>query len=478
MALKSTSLDSMPDPPMMKLNKVVCPILADQVSSMPKLPRLVIAGVSEHEEPSSCTVAIMAALRNRGYHVQHFRSLAAFTPIDYVTPLTGVASRHLDPWIMSGPLCRELFAKSAAHADLSVIEGTLSGSLENSSNDEACGWRDIAQTLNAPVIGVIRSQSAGLFHGNPLAPGIDALFLTGFSSREHFEAEKTTLEGIYGLPVIGGLAAGNLAAECIEKMCQARRIPGSMIDELTRQVLQVTDLERVIKLAHSRPFPNQPAESVSAGPAPRSLRVAVAYDDCFHCYFPDTLDALEFLGAELCEFSPLVDEQLPDGTDIVYLGCGHPQDHARTLADNECMRASLRQHVCSGRRVYAEGGGTAYLCQLLRLPDDSVIPMVGIFAAEAKFTGRPLARPVPVALTCERSTWIAGQGDTIRGYRNGAWRLVAGPGLTSCFSSDLPDPECVVRHHCVGSTVHLNFAAQPRVLEAFFAPHAPSLSLI
>ena len=215
----------------------------------------------------------------------------------------------------------------------------------------------------------------------------------------------------------------------------------------------------------------------SLRPSPRSLRVAVAYDDCFHCYFPDTLDALEFLGAQLCEFSPLVHEHLPDDTDIVYLGCGHPQDFARALAENECMRAALRAHVCSGRRVYAEGGGTAYLCQQLRLLDDSVIPMVGIFAAEARLNGRPLDRPMPVTLTCERANWMAGQGDTIRGYRNGAWQLVGSPGLARCFGSELPDPECVVRHHCIGSTVHLNFAAQPRVLDSFFAPHAPSLAI-
>src|SRR5262245_14675096 len=102
---------------------------------MPKLPRLMIASVSEHEEPSVCAVAIMAALRHRGYHVQHFRSLAAFTPIDYVTPVTGIASRHLDPWIMSGSLCRELFVKNAAHADLSIVEGNLSATLDSLHGD-------------------------------------------------------------------------------------------------------------------------------------------------------------------------------------------------------------------------------------------------------------------------------------------------------------------------------------------------------
>jgi cobyrinic acid a,c-diamide synthase len=442
---------------------------------MPNLPRLVIASVSDHEEPSTSAIAILAALRNRGYQVQHFRSLAAFTPIDYVTPLTGVASRHLDPWIMSGSLCRELFMKSAAHSDVSVIEGSLSGSFDSPSC-VSVGWRDVAQTLNAPVLGVIHRQAAGPFHANPLPTALDALFIAGFGSRKQFEMEKATLEGIHGLPVLGGLASEERAAECIGTMLQARRVPASLIDELARQVLDVTDLDRLIKLAHSRPFPNQPAESATAA-RPARLRVAVAYDDCFHCYFPDTLDALEFLGAELCEFSPLVHEHLPDEVDVLYLGCGHPQDFARALAENECMRAALRAHVCSGRRVYAEGGGAAYLCQTIRLIDGSIVPMVGILAAEAAFTGQPLARPIPVTLTCERPNWIADPGDTIRGYRNGAWQLNPRPGLTRCFTSDHPVPECVARHHCIGSTIHLNFAAQPRVLDSFFSPHAPSLSL-
>src|SRR5262249_8027511 len=147
-----------------------------------------------------------------------------------------------------------------------------------------------------------------------------------------------------------------------------------------------------------------------------------------------------------------------------YIGCGHPEQYAQDLAHNECMRAALRAHVCSGRRLYAEGGGTAYLCQQIRLADGATLPMVGIFAAEAQATGQPLKQPEPVILRCDIGTWIAGPGETIRGYRSGAWRLMPRPGLTTCLSSGAAEPDGIVRHHGVGSTAHLNFAAQPRVL--------------
>jgi cobyrinic acid a,c-diamide synthase len=443
---------------------------------MAQLPRLVLASVSEQEEPSISTLAVMAALRGCGYQVQHFRARASFDPIDYVTPLTGIASRHLDPWIMSTSLTRELFARSAAHADVSIIEGAISP-VAGGTGDWSERVRQVAEILNAPVIGVIRSQPSGVFHATCVPSGLNGLFIEGFASREQYAAEKGALEGMFGLPVLGGMPAGSAGSRWVQSLLQARRIPGTVVDEWRRSLLELTDLDRLLQCARSQPFPAHEPE-LFAGAAPeRSLRVAVGYDDCFHCYFPDTLDALEYLGAELCQFSPRVDGQLPEGTDIVYLGCGHPQRFACELAENECMSAALREHVCSGRRVYAEGGGMAYLCQQMHLPDGTATPMVGVLPADAHLAGSGPLRPEPVVVRCECDTWIAGKGQTIRGYHNGAWRLEPRPGATPCFLSGTSAVDGLVRHHCLGSTVHLNFAAQPRVLRAFFAPHAPSLSV-
>ena len=83
----------------------------------------------------------------------------------------------------------------------------------------------------------------------------------------------------------------------------------------------------------------------------------------------------------LCDFSPLGDERLPDGTDIVYLGCGHPERFAQALSENQCLAAGLRQHVCIGQRLYAEGGGLAYLCEQIELADGRRFAMSGVLPA-------------------------------------------------------------------------------------------------
>jgi cobyrinic acid a,c-diamide synthase len=418
-------------------------------------------------------LALIAVIRNLGLHVQHFRSLAAFTPIDFVTPLTGLASRHLDPWMMNDELCRKLFVHSAAPADVAIIEGCTP---YPASQPAAGGWPSIAQLLNCPVIGVVLNEPSEEFHAPPLPAPVDALFIDQFESREQFYSKKGVLEEIYRKPVLGGLEAGESTRDVARIMRCGRTISGVSLDELLRRTADVTDATKLLTLARSRPLSPRPPQLRKQSVRRQAMRVAIAYDDCFRCYFPETLDALELLGADICEFSPLTDDRLPADADIVYLGCGHPEAYSALLAENECMRAALRQHVCAGKRLYAEGGGTAYLCQHL-LISGTKVPMVGIFAADAEFTERPLPRPQPVELVCQRSNWISKAGGTIRGYRTGAWRMHPRGDFTPSFKSDCDEPEILVRHHGVGSTVHMNFAAQPTVLDAFFAAHAPSLSI-
>src|SRR4029077_9837134 len=106
-------------------------------------------------------------------------------------------------------------------------------------------------------------------------------------------------------------------------------------------------------------------------------------DEAFGAYFPDTLEMLETLGAELVEFSPIRDEALPDAVDLVMIGCGFPDRHADALAENLSLIAALRSHVCRGQRIYSEGGGTAYLGRSLILGDQRVL-VAGILPFDAE----------------------------------------------------------------------------------------------
>ena len=112
--------------------------------------------------------------------------------------------------------------------------------------------------------------------------------------------------------------------------------------------------------------------------------IAIPFDEAFYRYFPDTLDLLEARGARVRHFSPLRDEALPVGTGHVFLGCGRPESFASRLAGNHCMLNALRKYIAAGGRVYAEGGGAAYLCQRVVLADGRDFPMVGALPTTAR----------------------------------------------------------------------------------------------
>src|SRR5262249_15407814 len=88
-----------------------------------RLPRLGLATRATGPEPSVASLAMLAGLTERGWRVQHFRTRACPTAKEAVGQVTGLPGRHLDAWLMPPAVCRGLFARAGASAELSVVEG-------------------------------------------------------------------------------------------------------------------------------------------------------------------------------------------------------------------------------------------------------------------------------------------------------------------------------------------------------------------
>jgi cobyrinic acid a,c-diamide synthase len=203
----------------------------------------------------------------------------------------------------------------------------------------------------------------------------------------------------------------------------------------------------------------------------RDVKVAVAFDDAFHRYFTDTLDLLELNGAVLRDFSPLADADLPAGTDVVYLGCGHVERFAAALAANPCMIAALRRHGSGGGRIYAEGGAAGYLCDKIELETGESIPMCGILPAVARHRSHG-ATPTLVDVSLSEQCWLGAKGYHLRGYRNRHWRMESiSPhwSIANRIATERPtlDSDLLCRDNVIASQVHLNLVAQPHLLSSF-----------
>jgi cobyrinic acid a,c-diamide synthase len=113
------------------------------------------------------------------------------------------------------------------------------------------------------------------------------------------------------------------------------------------------------------------------------IRLAVAKDAAFNFYYADNLDLLRAAGAELVEWSPLSDSQLPPDVQGLYFGGGFPEVFAEPLAANQPARQAVQAAIVAGMPTYAECGGLMYLCDQIVDFEDRSYPMVGIFSTTA-----------------------------------------------------------------------------------------------
>ena len=443
-------------------------------------PRLALAIPASGPEPSAASLALMAGLASRRWRVQHFRSRACPVGTEAAGRATGLPGRHLDAWLMPPDVCRTVFARGARQADLALVEGTLDPAGPDPAADGARQDRPgdlgpIADALDLPRVAVIPCRGLGDFHLPRLPRGVEAVLLDGLECPEEFEALRRMIGLVFRTPVLGAVEALPEARAALAR-APTDRPPTEAIERLGASFLKFADLRLIRALAAGRPLPDPPA-----GPAPRSrrrFRVAYAQDEAFGGYYPDTLETLEALGADLVEFSPLRTEALPEGVDLVILGCGYPDHHIEALASNDCLIAALRAHVCQGHRIYAEGGGAAYLGRSLIL-GGRAFPGAGILPFDAELRRDPTA-PAPVTRTLTHDSWLGPAGTAVRGYRSSRWRFRPAPDPGDCPARSgalTPQRDAFLRHHAVGSLIHLHLAALPEVVAAFAGPHRASLTL-
>jgi cobyrinic acid a,c-diamide synthase len=438
---------------------------------MARVSRVAVGTIQPDADLEPIVWALMEALRRSGLQVQSFHSRACFPARQAAAAVTGLTPRHLDSWLMSPEMCRDVFLRGAHAADLAVVEGQFDPAM--AADDGGGKLETLCQWLSLPRLVVL--DAAKLCNCRlPPQPKAEGLLLDQVADAEQLARLSTDLESLWGVPVIGALDRSSRLSDQLIAVARGGRLSQETCRELGDQFMRYWQVGRLLELASRWEMPDVTLQQLCPEPTPSRLSLAVAYDEAFNRYFPDTLDWLELRGASVVDFSPLREESLPAGTDIVYLGCGQPERHAAALAENHCMKAALRNHLRAGRRIYAEGGGVAYLCQQMESLDGDFKRMVGIISAAARLTHSPLP-PRPVEVTLARPNWLADKGERLRGYLGSHWELepigeLRGSVVQPDYARAILGP-----FQAVGSLLHLNFAAQPDFLRRFFHPQLPEL---
>ncbi len=86
---------------------------------------LIVAGTASGVGKTTVTLALLAALRERGLRVQPFKAGPDFIDPGHHEAVCEVVSRTLDAWMLPAEENRRIFWRAAGGRDVAVVEGMM-----------------------------------------------------------------------------------------------------------------------------------------------------------------------------------------------------------------------------------------------------------------------------------------------------------------------------------------------------------------
>jgi cobyrinic acid a,c-diamide synthase len=360
---------------------------------------LIIAAPHSGAGKTTVTLALLAALKQRGLAVR-----AAKAGPDYIDPAfhaaaTGAASVNLDSWAMAPELLDALAAQAAYSADLFVIEGVM-GLFDGARGVAGrCGaTADLAAHFDLPVVLVVdvarQAQSAAAlvrgFATQDPAVRSAGVILNRVSSERHRALVGEAMAAT-GVPVLGAVPRDtNLTLP--ER--HLGLVPAGEHDDLKNLLARLAataeqhlDLDGIMTCA--APLTIKPTAGARSVLPPPGQRIALACDGAFSFVYPHVVAAWRRAGAEILPFSPLADEPPAERADCCWLPGGYPELHAEKLAAARGFADGLRRFAKT-RSVHGECGGYMVLGQSLQDADGRVHAMTGLLGHATSFSKRKL----------------------------------------------------------------------------------------
>lgn len=391
------------------------------------LPRIVISAPKSGSGKTFITLSLIKAFFAKGKRVRSFKCGPDFIDPMFHRHVLGVPSKNLDEYFCGDdiPVIRSVFAEQN-DAEISLIEGVMGLYDGISSASEKGSTYSLAKSLCAPIVlvvdakGMARSVLAEIagFVSMDSAHLIKGIILNN-TGLNVYSAVKQEIEERFAVKMLGyfppqkklelksrylGLILPDEIADLSKK-----------IEKAASQLARTVDLDEIMCLARSAPelnalsfmsFNDKPLDS----PKPR---VALARDEAFCFYYEDNLRILKELGAQIVEFSPVHDKELPENISGIVLGGGYPELFADQLEENKSMRASVKAALESGIPSIAECGGFIYLHDTLQTQDGRLYKMAGVIPGRCFYTGK-LVRFGYMALREKKNIWL--DGKEIRGH--------------------------------------------------------------
>jgi len=365
-----------------------------------RMPRIFISAAHKSSGKTTITLGLCAALHARGHTVQGFKKGP-----DYIDPLwLGMAAQrpcyNLDFHMMQCDEIEQQFARAAADARISLIEGNK-GLYDGLDLDGSNSNAALAKLLAAPVVLVLDAR--GMTRGvAPLILGYQAfdpeiriagVILNNLGGSRHESKLRAVVEHYTDVEVIGAVqydASMQIAERHLGLVpANEQQAARERIRHVGERVAAQVNLERLLAIADSapeRPF----IAPLPVTRADETVRIGIAHDQAFGFYYSEDLDTLRAAQVELIEIDTLHAQTLPD-VDGLILGGGFPEIFMTQLEANALLRSSVHDAIKAGLPTYAECGGLMYLSRSLSWQGQTR-EMVGVVPGDTVMHERPVGR--------------------------------------------------------------------------------------
>ncbi len=438
-----------------------------------RVPRLVLAGTNSGCGKTTVTCAVLQSLVRRGLRVG-----AAKCGPDYIDPMfhsrvIGAKSSNLDPFFFDRDTIRYLLSHNGEGCDVTVIEGVMGYYDGLGLTSTRASTYEAARETESPVVLVVNAQGAALsvvaavqgFLDFAPDNNVQGVILNGCSAMS-YGALARELESRLGVRACGYLPR---LPECALESRHLGLVTADEVEDLREKLRQLAEaaektleLDALLEIAHNAPVLDFTPPVLPEKGAP--VRIGVARDRAFCFYYEDSLDLLRQLGAELVPFSPLTDEQLPNGVQGLYLGGGYPELYATQLEENHALRRQIRDAVHTGMPCIAECGGFMYLTQAI-----AGRAMVGALPGDCFDTGK-LTRFGYITATAREDNLLCRAGEQVPMHEFHRWDT---PQPGDAFGAKKPSGR---QWRCAYATdtlyagfPHFHFYAKPVMAQRFLA---------
>ncbi|MBC8014674.1 MAG: cobyrinate a,c-diamide synthase [Sporomusaceae bacterium] len=387
------------------------------------IPRIVIAGTHSGVGKTTIVTGLLAALKQQGLTVQSYKVGPDYIDPGYHQLASGKLAHNLDTWLVPTDKVVPIFAKTAAGNDMVIVEGVMG--LYDGGRQGVSSTAAIAKLLNAPVVLVIDAKSMGE-SAAAIALGykmydqgvnLVGVIINRLGSSTHQQMVTEALERI-NIPVLGCIYRNegiSMPERHLGLTPVTEHNAHDRIADLCAQISEQVDIKKIISIGRNAPPLYISTESPNAAvPSEPIVRIGVAQDEAFSFYYPESLEVLLKMGAEIVPFSPIRDKELPVVDGLVF-GGGFPEMFVDKLAANVSMRQSIAGADKAGMPIYAECGGFMYLTQKIIDFNGKEYEMVGAIPASCSMQSK-LQTVGYVEVTALTDNVICSAGDRIRGH--------------------------------------------------------------